>query len=383
MVMCVGTFLPFQTTYYVNGHHFIEGELRRQDIGFRKDDNAFLWTADVKALQTAADKLTADTIRQQLDYWTLVLGPKFSKKERAAIHLGRDYSINQVEYCRNFVFRRNFPIHKIFERSCEMGLSRLAADKVAKIFGVRVTKRMRDKLYSLLDKLDHGRHVLRVYCKGLVGRMYEKFSTFLRVEICVNRLKDLGLKKGLNHLETVRQTLISATDRFVGFEAESLNVHVDFPLFQRLALPILSAKTKIPGIRIQDTRMVRLMEILLNGGTQLNGWRTAQIHQAILTCFALSTDSYTLTQLRYDVRKMKAHGLLERDGRRYCYRLTEKGIKVALMMTLFHTRVCGPLANSLFHHRPNENQRPNSKIESAYHKADRAIQRVVDLLAAA
>jgi hypothetical protein len=60
---------------------------------------------------------------------------------------------------------------------------------------------MHGKLYSLLDKLDHGHHVLRVYCKGLVGRMYEKFSTFLRLEICVNRLKDLGLKRGLDNLE--------------------------------------------------------------------------------------------------------------------------------------------------------------------------------------
>lgn len=264
-----------------------------------------------------------------------------------------------------------------------MGLFRLTADKVAQIFGVRLTRRMRGKLYSLLDKLDHGHHVLRVYCKGLVGRMYEKFSTFLRVEICVNRLKDLGLKKGLDNLEAVRQRLISATDRFVGFEAESLNVHVDFPLFQRLALPIISGKTKIPGIRIQDTRMIRLMEVLLNSGTQLNGWRTAQIHQAILTTFGLSPTNYTLTQLRYDIRKMKAHGLLERDGRRYCYRLTEKAAKVALMMTLFHSRVCGPLANSLFHHRPDEGSKPPSKIETAYHRADRAIQRVVDLLAAA
>jgi hypothetical protein len=383
MVMCVGTFLPFQTTYYINAHHFIEGDLKRQGIRFRKDDNAFLWTADVKSLQAAANKLDAKTIRKRLDYWTLVLGPKFSKKERAAINLRREYSINQIEYCRNFIFRRNFPIHKIFERSCEMGLFRLTADKVAQIFGVRLTRRMRGKLYNLLDKLDHGHHVLRVYCKGLVGRMYEKFSTFLRVEICVNRLKDLGLKKGLDNLEAVRQRLISATDRFVSFEAESLNVHVDFPLFQRLALPITSGKTKIPGIRIQDTRMVRLMEVLLNSGTQLNGWRTAQIHQAILTTFGLSPTTYTLTQLRYDVRKMKAHGLLERDGRRYCYRLTEKGAKVALMMILFHSRLCGPLANSLFHHRPEEGCKPSSKIETAYHRADRAIQRVVDLLAAA
>ena len=71
-------------------------------------------------------------------------------------------------------------------------------------------------------------------------------------------------------------------DRFAGFEAQSLNVHVDFPMFQKIALPILSGKTKIAGIKIHDTRMMRLMEVLLHGGTQLNGWRSADTHQAIL-----------------------------------------------------------------------------------------------------
>jgi len=46
LVMCVGTWFPFQTTYYLNGHHFIEIELQRQGVAYRKDDNAFLWTAD-------------------------------------------------------------------------------------------------------------------------------------------------------------------------------------------------------------------------------------------------------------------------------------------------------------------------------------------------
>ena len=35
---------------------------------------------------------------------------------------------------------------------------------------------------------------------------------------------------------------------------------------------------------------------------------------------------------------MKAHGLIERDGSRYAYRLTEKGSKVALLIVLFHHR---------------------------------------------
>jgi hypothetical protein len=50
---------------------------------------------------------------------------------------------------------------------------------------------------------------------------------------------------------------------------------------------------------------------------------------------------------------------------------------------LFHKRLCGPLANSLFHHRPDAALRPKSKLESAFHKADRSIQNIIQLLQAA
>jgi hypothetical protein len=381
-VLCVGSFLPFQTTYYLNGHHIIAGDLQRRGVRFRTDDNAFLWTANLAALQAAADRLDPATIHQRLEYWTLVLGPKFSKKDRAAVNLRRAYSLNQVEYCRNFVFRRHFPIHKIFERSCELGLLRLTADVITQIFGVRKHKRLRGKLHTMLEKLDHGHHVLRIYCKSLVARTYEKFGTFLRVEVCVNRLKDLGLNKGLEQLPALREKLIAVTDRLAGVEADLLNVHVDFPLFERLATPVTAGRTKLPGIKIHDTRMLRLMEVLLHGGSQLAGWRTAQLYTAVLEAFGITTAQYSLTQLRYDVRKLRAHGLLERQGRSYSYRLTTQGVKVAALFVLFHKRVCGPVANTLFHHRPMKTATLPAKIEAAYHKADVAIQNVIDLLAA-
>ena len=382
MILCVGSFLPFPTRYWINGHSFIASELQRRGIRFRKDDNAFLGVSNPQTLQAAADRLSPEIIRPRLDYWTLVLGPKFSKKDRAAIPLQRAYSLNQVEYALNFVFRRHFPIHKIFERSAELGVFCLTADKIVQIFGVRKHKRLRGKLHSMLEKLDHGHHVLRVYCKSLVARLYEKFSTFLRLEICVNRLKDLGLNKGLKNLGALRTKLVTSTARLADIEGELLNVHVDFPLFQRLALPVSSGKSKIPGIKIHDIRMIRLMEVLLHGGPQVNGWRTAQIWEALLTAFALSPQAYTLNQLRYDLRKMKGHGLLERVGQHYAYRLTQKGTRVAALFVLFHKRVCGPLANSLFHHRPTSSSTPPAKIEVAYHKADTAIQDLIDQLAA-
>ena len=79
---------------------------------------------------------------------------------------------------------------------------------------------------------------------------------------------------------------------------------------------------------------------------------------------------------------MKAHGLIERDGKRYAYRLTPQGNKAALLFVLFHKRVCGPLANSLFTSPAARELTPVTKIEAAYRKADQSIQRVLDLLAA-
>ena len=67
----------------------------------------------------------------------------------------------------------------------------------------------------------------------------------------------------------------------------------------------------------------------------------------------ISEKTYGLNQLRYDLRKLKGHGLIERDGSRYAYRLTQKGVQVALLFLFFHKRLCGPLANSRFHHRPD------------------------------
>ena len=383
IVMRVASFFPFQTTYYLNGHSFIEQELNRAGIGFRKNDNAFLAVDDPAALQAAADRLNPERIREQLDYWTLILGPKFSTKERKLINLHRFYAIAQIEYCRNFIFKRNFPIHKIFERSCELGLWRLSAHKISQIFGGRISKRLQGKLQTTLEQIEHGHHIFRAYWKHAFIKQYEKFATYLRNEICSNNLSDFGLKKGLDHIAAVREKFLAITERFATFQAIGLNAHVDFPLLQRLALPITVGSVRYPGIKIHEPRMIRLMHVLLHASTTVGGWRVGQLHDALVMSFGLSASRYGLSQLRYDLRKMKGHGLLERDGTHYAYRLTDKGVKVALLFVLFHQRLCGPLANSLLHHRPDANFQPDSKLEAALYKADAAIRHVIQVIEAA
>jgi hypothetical protein len=55
-------------------------------------------------------------------------------------------------------------------------------------------------------------------------------------------------------------------------------------------------------------------------------------------------------------------------------------VDIALLFLFLHQRLFGPLANSRFHHKPEPALRPNSKLEADYHKADKAIENIVNLL---
>ena len=214
-------------------------------------------------------------------------------------------------------------------------------------------------------------------------KQYEKFSRYLRNELCSNNLKDFGLKKGLDNLEAVREKFQAITSRFASFQAQWLNVHVDFPLLQRIALPITIGSVRYPGIKIHETRIIRLMEVLLHGGTHLGGWTAKEIHQAVLTTFGLSEKGYRLNQLRYDLRKLKGHALLSVTAPATLTASPPKAWRSRCSFLFFHKRLCGPLANSRFHHQPDAQYRPTAASKPPIIAPSKAIQSVVDLLAAA
>jgi len=62
---------------------------------------------------------------------------------------------------------------------------------------VRLSKKFRGKLSIVVEQTEHGHHVYRAYWKNAFLKQYEKFSTFLRNELCSNNLSNFGLKKGV------------------------------------------------------------------------------------------------------------------------------------------------------------------------------------------
>lgn len=84
-----------------------------------------------------------------------------------------------------------------------------------------------------------------------------------------------------------------------------------------------------------------------------------------------------------DVRKLRAHGLIERPGNRYVYALADYGRKAAAMLVIVRNRILRPIAGSLFERPPKSSLKPNSKLQAQYRRTTRSFNDLIALLNAA
>jgi len=71
---------------------------------------------------------------------------------------------------------------------------------------------------------------------------------------------------------------------------------------------------------------------------------TRELHARVLARHRLAADDYRLSQVRYDLAKLRAKGLVERLGRTRRYRLTSSGAKIGVLLVKLRARLLGPLA---------------------------------------
>jgi hypothetical protein len=98
--------------------------------------------------------------------------------------------------------------------------------------------------------------------------------------------------------------------------------------------------------------------------------------------YQIKPKDYTIGQLRYDLRKLRVHGLVERAPKSHAYRFTDKGAKLSILLVQLRKRLYGPLGFGLFRRRPDERFLPNSPFEKACLKVEKAMDQAVALLAA-
>jgi len=136
---------------------------------------------------------------------------------------------------------------------------------------------------------------------------------------------------------------------------------------------VIIGQRRVPGVKLHDDRVIRLLETLLHPGGFVRNWTTRELHTRVVARHRLTGDEYRLSQLRYDLSKVRAKGLVERIGksRRYC--LTPLGLKLGVLLVKLRLRLLGPLVGVI--RQPNTNGAPrrSNPVDAAYREVDTAL----------
>lgn len=168
----------------------------------------------------------------------------------------------------------------------------------------------------------------------------------LRTETTSYHPPDLGVGKNVENLEALRQKMAAAKERYLEVQQDVLETFVDRGQLQRLRQPPVSAVgRRTPGLKVDDPRLLAVLSALTCfaylAGTGC--FRTADLHRDAAEALSQTPETYTLAQLRYDLAKLRAKGLVERVAGTQTYRLLPEGYRLAaLYLKLFH-KIYAPL----------------------------------------
>ena len=384
MSVRVGSYFPFNITCYFNGHSFVAQELSRAGVRFRKADNAFTGVADAAALQAAADRLSPALLQRRCAYWARRLVPTFTPAERAALQPGYRYSMAQMELATDVVFKRSAPLRALFQRACELGVLVGGAERTTQLFGRRIDRRYQGKLQTVLDQRDAGRPVLRWYYQTSFAKNYvrgdRRGDCILRAETCSNDTRHFGVGRRLDNLPMLHQKLATTNERTLALQADLLASTVDTGLLADLAKPTIVGQRRVPGLSLHDDRVIRLLDTLLHPAAFASEWTTRELQARVLARHRLADSNYRLSQLRYDLAKLRAKGLAQRVGRTRRYRLTPEGAKLGVLLVKLRTRLLGPLATLAAQSSPRRTPRIQNSIDAAFHQLDTALDQLCTAL---
>ena len=221
--------------------------------------------------------------------------------------------------------------------------------------------------------------MLRSYYKSSYVKQYEKGNLLLRTETCLNDTYHLNIGRKLANLPALKQRLAATTDRYLEQQAELLDSTIDTGALTKLAAPVTTGKRRVPGIKLHDDRVIRLLDSLLHVGGLLGNWTTRELHERVLARHRLTEHDYTLGQLRYDLGKLPAHSLAERVGNSRRYRLPADGVRLGALLVKIRTRLLGPIFSAPTE-APSQRSANPSTVEAALRTVDRALDNLCQTL---
>jgi hypothetical protein len=356
---------PFELQIVLNGHEYVARQALRQGLSFVKEDNCFTMVADGAQLAKVADTLGSQDpvghLSRLCDRWAysscLCFALDLAEQEQTGFRY--DYSLYQVEYSRNLLFKQGRKLDQVFQGVIERSRGPLDLKTLKTIFGSRTRPRRRahqppPRTEAVLETPTYDLTIFKLHFGKLTVKLYSKGEHVLRSEAIVHNVQTLALGRSLAKFAQVVQRLHDLLDRFLN-TLHCIDVScIDPGLLDTWPLPAQLGRTRVGGIDLNKARLRHLMQAVLALAAAPRGFRLADLAEKMQQM--TNNAAYTLRQAAYDLKKLRAKNLVERIGRSRRYAVPAQALKAMTALLLLKDKVIKPVLAHL--DAPLERPRP-------------------------
>jgi hypothetical protein len=335
-----GTYFPYNAKLCLNGHEYVKRQLAQRGIAYEALDNGILSCRDPRRLQALCDGLSAVKIEAFAHKWLRRLPHPFTASDQRAgyrYHL----SILQAEFSLTQVLDRPVTGRLFFEEVIRENLDVGRPDQVQLIFDRRLTRRT------------PGRFRTRVLTAGVVPslhvdykrariKQYHKEGRALRTETTINDTRDFAIGRGLTNLSALRKVGFHANRRLLDVQRLSHDCVIGEVTVERVHRPLMVNGQRVPALRFLDPRVLALFCALVVFRLLPEGFTARDLRQHVAPLLGLAPEALASGRVTYDLRRLRLHGLIERQPNHHRYRVTDAGLRLALFLPRVWARTIRP-----------------------------------------
>lgn len=275
------------------------------------------------------------------DRWIAVIPTPFTAADRAAGYWW-ELSMRQVEVSRTLVVDDPRRARRFFEALVADNIDIGRPEQLAIVFARQVRKTTREPFRTRVFaagsdvRLDIGYKHSRL-------KQYLKDGRALRIEAVINKPADLGVLARLEHLPELIAKARRVNQRLLIIERAGQSCAIGSALFERIHQPYNSEGQRTGALRFGDQRAIALAGALCTTLHAVTGFSNKSLRGHVA---GLLGHDYTTSQMSYDLRRLRLHGLIRRLPRSNTYLLTGEGIRVAIFYSKLHNRLLRPLLDA-------------------------------------
>src|SRR5690242_5063462 len=338
-------YFPFTGQIYFNGHEYAKQQCRKEGIAFTALDNAFGTVSDPAAVQRICDGLTDQKIYRFAGKWLARLPQPFTRADEDADYRWQ-LSVQQIEFSTTMALDRPAAGRIFFEQLIRDNLDIGRPDKVSIVFGRTIRQRGKGRTPGTFrtQVITSGTcPYLYLSCKKTQVKQYLKEGRALRTETTLNQPRDFGIGKELTNLAALAEVGYSANRRLLDAECISHDPAGGAAALEMLTSPVISTTcTRVPGMRFPDPRVQALLAACCALALRPAGFTSRDLRHILAPQLGKDPGDMSGGQISYDLRRLRAHQIIERIPHSRSYQVTADGLSTALFFTRLTRRVIIP-----------------------------------------